>query len=158
MFVFGFAFEVDVVGAAEDVVGEFEVFGGGSVVDGEGTAAAYGVDAVVSERDFGAVDALVVVFADEDVVGVFPDEGADEEPVGGVEVLGFVDKDVVHEAYAGVMEDEVEGFGGDGEDFGEAEALADAVVATVGFEHCPEGEALVAAEFGSTSGRGTRAY
>ena len=80
--------------AAQQSQAPAEDFGGGAVVDVQPCRAAGDVDADVAQADAVVVDALVGVAGDEDVVGRLGDRGAQQSPLVGAEVLGFVDDDV----------------------------------------------------------------
>ncbi len=67
---------------------------GGPVVQGQPVTPATDVDAQAGEGDPVVVDALVWVGGDEQVVGAGIDGGAEQPPLGGVQVLSLVYQDV----------------------------------------------------------------
>src|SRR5437899_13038826 len=66
----------------------------GPIVQGQSVTPATDADPQASEGDSIVVNALVRVGGDEQVVGAGLDGGAEQPPLGGVEVLGLVYQDV----------------------------------------------------------------
>ena len=76
----------------------------GAVVHGEAPAAAAHLDAEAGQGDPVVVDALVRVSGDEHVVGSRRHGGAQQPPLGRVEVLGLVHDHVPVQGLAGVAQ------------------------------------------------------
>ena len=151
------AFSVDkrCVAAKQDAQGVVEVLLGGAVVQGQPVGGPpAGGDAEVGQGQWVAVDALVGVFGDEDVVRSRRDAGAEEVPVAGVEVLGFVDNDVLEHGLATTLATHVQDLGADGGHGGPEELAVDGLGVHDRFEHRPDLFALLAVQWGAAAGAG----
>ena len=92
---FCYIFAVHIAGfGIEQLVGLLADLLGGAVVDAQGAGAAADVDAAAAEHHGFAVDALVGITNDEQIVGVgIADECPEKFEAGGIKVLPLINHD-----------------------------------------------------------------
>ncbi len=128
-----------------------QVLGGGAVVQRQAPRTALYRNAEVLECDLVAVDPLVAVLRNEEVIRAFGHQSAKELPVSRRHVLPLVDEYMIGQATLSCLRHGIKIGRGDGGDLLEIQAPIDVGIAPVRLHHLPHGGTLCAAETDSTT-------
>ncbi len=135
--------KIEVLRAGQHAAGEAQDLLSRPVVERQSARPADDANAATPEHDRLAVDALLGVVGDEQIVGPLGHQRSEELPLRRRQVLPLVDEDMVGDACLGRG---VAQLGGDGADLAEVDRALHGGGRTIGRDHIPDRAALDATE------------